>query len=71
MSEKLIGQIRTPPKLQGQLNYSTYELNMDYNRLANKPSIEGITLIDDKSFEDLGAIGLTNMEIENLINLQV
>ena len=81
MSDKLIGKIKTAPKLQGNIRqnarilghlaYSTYELNMDYNRLANKPSIEGVTLIDDKSFEDLGAISLTNMEIENLINLQV
>ena len=78
---KIIGKIKTAPKLQGNIQqdariighlaYSTYELNKDYNRLANKPSIEGVTLVDDKSFEDLGALSLTNLEIENLINSQV
>ena len=68
---KLIGQITTKPKLIGKLSYTSYELNKDYNRLANQPSIEGVKLINDKTFEDLGAVGLTNMEIENLINLQV
>lgn len=81
MSEKIIGQITTTPNLQGniqketylqgKLGYGSYELNKDYNKLANKPSIEGIELIDDKTFEDLGATGLTNLEIENLLNLQV
>lgn len=43
----------------------------NYKELYNKPSIEGVTLINDKSFEDLGAKSLTNLEIEKLINLQV
>ena len=42
----------------------------DYKQLYNKPSIEGVTLINNKSFEDLGAKSLTNLEIERLINLQ-
>ena len=45
--------------------------SQNYNDLENKPSIEGIILIENKSFKDLGAINLTNIEIENLINLQV
>ncbi len=43
----------------------------DYKKLKNKPQIEGIELIDNKSFEDLGAISLTNLEIENLIKMQI
>lgn len=40
----------------------------DYNEQINKPSIEGVELINDKTFEELGALSLTNMEIEELIN---
>lgn len=43
----------------------------NYKELYNKPSIEGVTLVDNKTFEDLGATSLTNLEIEKLINLQV
>lgn len=43
----------------------------NYKELDNKPSIEGVQLVDNKTFEDLGATGLTNLEIENLLNLQV
>lgn len=43
----------------------------NYKELNNKPRIEGVELINNKSFEDLGAESLTNMEIENLINLQI
>ena len=51
--------------------YTEKLLANDYNTLKNQPSIEGVTLIDDKTFEDLGATSLSNLEIENLINLQV
>lgn len=40
----------------------------DYEQLANKPSINGVTLIGDKSLGDLGASPLTNMEILEIIN---
>lgn len=62
----LQGQIQEDAAIQGHLNYSTYELNRDYNRLANKPSIEGATLIGDKSFEDIGIINDKNyLHIQN------
>lgn len=40
----------------------------NYNRLKNKPQINGVELIGDKTFEELGAEGLTNIEIETIIN---
>lgn len=40
----------------------------DYEQLANKPSINGVTLIGDKSLGDLGASPLTNIEILEIIN---
>lgn len=35
----------------------------DYGKLANKPKINGVTLIGDKSIEELGVDTLTNTEI--------
>lgn len=52
-------------------SYTQSLIANDYEKLNNKPSIEGVELIKNKTFEELGAISLTNMEIENLINSQV
>lgn len=38
----------------------------DYEVLDNKPQIEGVTLIGDKSFEDLNLQRVSNAEIEEL-----
>ena len=46
----------------------TAEETKDYEQLINKPSINGVTLIGDKSLGDLGASPLTNMEIMEIIN---
>lgn len=51
--------------------YTKQFLANDYSLLKNQPQIEGVTLKDNKTFEELGATGLTNLEIENLLNLQV
>lgn len=42
--------------------------NKDYNELDNKPSINGVTLIGDKSFPNLNLLSLTNQEIEYLLS---
>jgi hypothetical protein len=39
----------------------------DYERLRNLPSIEGVTLIGDKTFPQLNMAKLTNSEIEELL----
>lgn len=39
----------------------------DYEKLNNKPKIEGVELVDNRSFEDLGMKSLTNSELENLL----
>ena len=39
----------------------------DYEELINKPKINSVTLIKNKSFEDLGLLGLTNMELDALL----
>ena len=40
----------------------------DYNELINKPSIEGVTLEGDKTFEELTLESLNNIEIHNIVN---
>lgn len=39
-----------------------------YEQLDDLPQINDVTLIGNKSFEDLGAESLTNLEIESIIN---
>lgn len=39
----------------------------DYEVLDNKPSIEGVELIGDRTFEDLSLQGITNSELENML----
>ena len=39
----------------------------DYNDLDNKPHIESIELIGDKTFEELGIVSINNDEINNLL----
>lgn len=39
-----------------------------YEQLDDLPQINDVTLIGNKSFEDLGAESLTNLEIEAIIN---
>lgn len=42
-------------------------ISYDYNQLANKPKINGNTLVGDKDFEDLGLGQVTEQEIDNMI----
>lgn len=41
----------------------------DYERLNNKPSIEDVTLIGNKTFEDLGLESIDNTELMDLLTL--
>lgn len=43
----------------------------DYNELTNKPRINDIELIGNKSFEDLDAWRMTNTDIQNIIDSAV
>lgn len=43
----------------------------NYNDLNNKPKIEGVELIGDKTFEELNLSSLTNTEIEDLLDASV
>lgn len=39
----------------------------NYNRLSNKPSIEGVILQGDKTFDDLGLSRVTEQEIDRML----
>ena len=41
--------------------------NRDYNKLANRPKIEGVMLVGDKSFEELHMNLITNAELETML----
>lgn len=41
---------------------------LSYLRLVDKPSINGVILQDDKSFEELGVEPMTNLEILDTFN---
>lgn len=40
----------------------------DYEKLENKPSINSVELVGNKTFEELGITPLSNIEIMNIIN---
>lgn len=42
---------------------------MTYGGLDDKPSIEGVTLEGDKSYEDLNLQSITNAELENILKI--
>jgi len=41
----------------------------NYNNLTNKPSIEGVTLEGNKTFEELNLENITNSELESMLTL--
>lgn len=43
-------------------------LTRDYEELDNKPRIEGVELIGDKTYEELNLNRISNAEIEELFN---
>ena len=59
-----IKNISAYPSLTTTVRHNTVS---DYELLRNKPLINSITLQGDKSFEDLGLQGISNIELENLL----
>lgn len=62
--QTLNGTIEVEKHLSGGINKAT--AIQDYNFLSNKPKIEGVTLVGDRSFNDLGLLGMSNFDIEDL-----
>lgn len=75
--KKLIGNISTNQGLIGNLNNNSLIGNTqpvmvksekDYEKMKNKPQINDVELVKNKTLEDLNVNKLTNIEIENIIN---
>ena len=60
--DELKATISAKQGLSGSLNNT---IN-DYDLLKNKPSIESVTLVGDKSLQDLGITKLSNSDIETI-----
>lgn len=66
-AETLSGSLSTEAPISGTLKMADRVVEKDYENLKNKPSINGVELVSDKSFEDLGDHVLTNFEILELM----
>ena len=61
------GNLNADTGMSGNLQMAERVYENDYEKLKNKPSINGVELVQDKSFEDLGDHVLTNFEILELM----
>lgn len=64
---KMSGSLNADTGMSGSLNMAERVYENDYEKLKNRPSINGVELMQDKSFEDLGDHVLTNFEILELM----
>ena len=64
---KMSGSLNTDTGMSGDLKMAERVYENDYEKLKNKPSINGVELVQDKSFEELGDHVLTNFEILELM----
>lgn len=65
--EKQIGIEREISESKIEVEPETSIISLDYNYLKNKPQINDVELIHNKSFENLGMSSMTNSDIENLL----
>ena len=64
---KMSGSLNADTGMSGDLKMAERVYENDYEKLKNKPSINGVELMQDKSFEDLRDHVLTNFEILELM----
>lgn len=58
-------------RLKGKLTTPRYIfMEGDYEEQKNHPSINGVELLGDKTFEELGEGTITNSEIQAIIDTQ-
>ena len=66
-AETLSGSLSAETPMSGTLKMAKSTTERDYEKLHNKPKINGVELVSDKSFEDLGTHAMTNLEILELM----
>lgn len=60
--------ITSPDRMAAVLDESLSYATKDYNKLNNKPQINGVELTGNKSFEDLGEHEMSAIEVINIWN---
>ena len=60
----LSAQLNEEATLSARLNVPSSVVSSNYDELTNKPKVNGVELIGDRSFEDLGETTMTNLEIK-------
>ena len=63
----MAGSLNADTGMSGSRNMAERVYENDYEKLKNKPSINGVGLVQDKSFEYLVDHVLTNFEILELM----
>ena len=61
LTDQLIESVGTPTQ---RLSFNTEN---NYNLLTNQPQIEDVTLVGNKTFEDLGLSAATLLEVEAIL----
>lgn len=68
-AETLSGSLNTEAPISGTLKMADRVVEKDYENLKNKPSINGVELIKNKSLSDLGYSPMKNSEILEIIKI--
>lgn len=63
------GSLNADASMSGTLKMADRVIEKDYEKFVNKPSINGVELIKDKSFEELGCTPMKNSEILEIIKI--
>lgn len=63
----LHGRLSGGGTLSGGLSQAIISYSQDYNDLYNKPQINEVELIGNKTFDDLGMSAMSNLDIWEII----
>jgi hypothetical protein len=62
------GKINAVLPVSGTIERAQSVVEKDYEQLENKPQINGVNLIKNKSFEELGFSELTALDVYNILD---
>ena len=62
------GSLNAETGMSGSLNMAERVYENDYEKLHNKPKINGVELVGNQSFDDLGMSQLTALDVFNILN---
>ena len=65
---KMSGSLNSSSDMSGSLNMAERVYENDYEKLVNIPKINGVELVGNQSFDDLGMSELTALDVFNILN---